>query len=368
MRRRFYSRQSGGSYVSVIFDKSISNPANITIEDDESVLDSILSQFRRCLCKKTADGEVAICYLDDNNSNYYEDGTDSVLTGEEGDVMVNFPEFWYKWIKIDDNKFSYRFALCDIDGDMKHIKRSLLGAYRAYTDSDKIYSISGIIPSEERISEFNQYCNNRGSGYQIIDFQQHCTIAFMLYAKYKTRNLRSILGNGGVDRYDKSSIIQTGSSNINGISDTEKESSQYVCGLGIEGVYGGGEELVGGVTVNNNIFIITDPDGSVREITAGKSSGTVAHVSAEDGPFFDMVPTGVTNWVDDHYMSYYYQGSYTGHVVSRSGPDGSDSRNTGVAFMRSDMDPRSWKYSRIAFRGIIHEIQKSSEFKSLPLL
>lgn len=311
---------------------------------------------------------MAICYLDDENSYFYEDQSYAELNGEEGDTMVNFPEFWYKWVKIDDNRFAYRFALSDIQGDWKHVERSLLGAYKAYIDSDKMYSRSGIIPSSAKASVLNQYCENRGLGYQIIDFQQHCVIAFMLYSKYKTRNLRSILGNGGVDEYESSSIIQTGSSNMTGISDTEKETNQYVCGLGIEGVYGGFEEIVKGVTVKNNVFTITDPDGTVREVAAGKSDGTIAHISAEDGPFFDMVPTGITTWLNDHYMCKYYQSPYAGFVISRSGSAGSDSRTTGVAFIRSNKDPRYSEYSRLAFRGTIHEIQDSSEFKALPLL
>lgn len=72
------------------FDKSKSDPQNITGEINSGVIATILSKFRRCLCKKTADGEVSIAYLRDDNSNYYEDGTAAKLDGTEGDVMVDF--------------------------------------------------------------------------------------------------------------------------------------------------------------------------------------------------------------------------------------------------------------------------------------
>ena len=37
-------------------------------------------------------------------------GSPADLTGQEGDVMVVFLEFWYKWYKVDDNKFLYQIS------------------------------------------------------------------------------------------------------------------------------------------------------------------------------------------------------------------------------------------------------------------
>ena len=90
------------------------------------------SQSSAAVCvKKTKEGEVTIAYLRDDNSNFYEDGTAAKLDGTEGDVMVDFPEFYYKWVKVDDNKFTYRFAFYNVDGSYKHVPRSLVGAYKA---------------------------------------------------------------------------------------------------------------------------------------------------------------------------------------------------------------------------------------------
>ena len=80
----------------IVFDKSKSDPQNITGEINSGVIATILSKFRRCLCKKTAEGQVTIAYLNNSNSNQYEDGTAAKLDGTEGDVMVDFPEFYYK--------------------------------------------------------------------------------------------------------------------------------------------------------------------------------------------------------------------------------------------------------------------------------
>lgn len=56
-------------------------------------------------------GEVFVCRLKKNNSNLYLDGSQANLTGPEGDVMVVFLEFWYKWYKVDDNRFLYHLLI-----------------------------------------------------------------------------------------------------------------------------------------------------------------------------------------------------------------------------------------------------------------
>ena len=87
----------------MVFDKSVSDPANITISEDSDFLNRLItSGFYRVLCKSAmGGGEVFVCRLDDNDSNFYFDGSPADLTGQEGDVMVVFLEFWYKWYKID---------------------------------------------------------------------------------------------------------------------------------------------------------------------------------------------------------------------------------------------------------------------------
>ena len=97
----------------MVFDKSVSDPANITISEDFDFLYRLItSGFYRVLCKSAmGGGEVFVCRLDDNDSNFYLDGSPADLTGQEGDVMVVFLEFWYKWYKVDDNKFLYHSSM-----------------------------------------------------------------------------------------------------------------------------------------------------------------------------------------------------------------------------------------------------------------
>lgn len=308
-------------------------------------------------------GEVFVCRLKDSDSNLYLDGSPAVLTGQEGDVMVVFLEFWYKWYKVDDNRFLYHFADHDIDGTYIHVPKSLVGAYKGYVSLNKLYSWSGVAPSTNiSFNNFRSYARARGTGYQMIDFQQHCVIAMMLYAKYKTRNLQTVLGAGGA------TTTTTGSSNATGGADTKKENSKYVCGLGLEGVFGGINEWVEGVEINNRVWTITDPDGSTRNVNAGTSNGWITNIAAENGPFFDMVPTGVGGEMSTHYSDYYYQKLGNSLVLARSYYD--SHTNGGVACAGADYGA-SHTYSdygsRLAFRGTISEVSME-QFKKLPAL
>lgn len=351
----------------ITFDKSKSDPQNITGEINSGVIKMILAKFRRCLCKKTKDGEVTIAYLRDDNSNFYEDGTAAKLDGTEGDVMVDFPEFYYKWVNVDNSKFTYRFAFYNVDGTYKHVPRSLVGAYKGYMSGNKLYSRSGVTPTTNKsTNDFDGYATARGGGYQRIDFQQHCVIAFMLYARYGNRNLQAVLGAGGAVY---SPATTTGSSNATGIADTKNETSKYVCGLGLEGVFGGIYEWVKGVAINDRVWTITDPDGSSRNVNAGTSDGWITNVAAENGPFFDMVPTNVGGSETTHYSDYYYQSSGSGLVLARSYyssfTDGGVScagAYGGASYADSDCG------SRLAFRGVIREAESVEAFKALAVL
>lgn len=351
----------------IVFDKSKSDPQNITGEINSGVIATILSKFRRCLCKKTAEGQVTIAYLNNSNSNQYEDGTTAELDGTEGDVMVDFPEFYYKWEEVDDNKFRYRFAEYNVDGSFKHVPRSLVGAYKAYQTGSKLYSRSGVTPTTNvSSSQFDTYAAARGTGYQRIDFQQHCIIAFMLYAKYGNRNLQAVLGAGGATY---SPATTTGSSNSCGNADTQNETSKYVCGLGLEGVFGGIYEWVKGVEINNRIWEITDPDGSTRNVNAGTTDGWITNIAAENGPFFDMVPTNVGGSETTHYSDYYYQSSGSALVLARSYSVSNSYGGVACAYafdVASGAD--SGCGSRLAFRGVIREAESVSAFKALQVL
>lgn len=95
-RRRTYGGLAPGEAdFTITLAKGVSDPSKIVSIDGDGMED-FLKRFRRCLMKSTRDHHANICYLNDSDSNYYGDGSKADLTGSEGDVMVYFPEFWYK--------------------------------------------------------------------------------------------------------------------------------------------------------------------------------------------------------------------------------------------------------------------------------
>lgn len=233
--------------------------------------------------------------------------------------------------------------------------------------SNKLYSRSGVTPTTSKsTNDFEGYATARGKGYQRIDFQQHCVIAFMLYAKYGNRNLQAVLGKGGATY---SPATTTGSSNATGNADTKNESSKYVCGLGLEGVFGGIYEWVKGVEINNRVWKITDPDGSIRNVNAGTSDGWITNVAAENGPFFDMVPTNVGGSETTHYSDYYWQNSGGSLVLTRSFSDSNTGGGVACAYAYYVASYTNTDIgSRLAFRGVIREAASVSAFKALSVL
>lgn len=360
----------------IVFDKSISDPANITGYGTSGIMD-LCSKWRRCLVKTTAPGEVAICYLKDDNSNFYHDGTPAILTGAEGDVMVYQPDIYYKYQNIGGDKFGYNISNTPIEGGQS-FNRSLIGAYKGYIKpsgggsggggSRELRSISGVAPTVSKtIDEFKKAASSGSSssfGWDIIDYHQHCVIALMFYAKYGTRDAQAVLGSGGA-MYDSNNT--TGNTNLIGNADTQNETANYVNFLGIEGEHGGIYEWVSGVTINNLVWTIPNPDGTTRDVTAFPDNGWIMEIAASVGPYFDLIPTRVGGSATTYYSDYYYQNTGS-RVLARScsSADADGGVSCAAVYYGASYEFASCG-SRLAFHGKINVIDDPAEFISLPV-
>jgi hypothetical protein len=331
----------------------------------------------RVLAKNTAEGEVTVTYLDENNSTLYADGTTSAtLTGTHGDVMVYKPEFWYKYTSIDDNHFAYDIAETPGGATWIHSPASLIGAYKSYITGNMMYSRSDVVPTIDWKGYYEHVAaaEARGKGYQLIDFEQHSMIALLFYAKYGDRNSQEVLGKGTAN-YDSNNT--TGSTNLLfGNRDTKiaDNSPGYVNFEGIEGVYGGVDEYVGGVMVDNGVWTITNPNGTTTRNVQAYTDGTalgfgiITDIAASQGPYFDMVPIAITSYNDPYT---YYADGYTFHnsisqpIRSYHNPD-----ITGMGgiscISASHYDAPGTTHSnivsRLAFRGKIKWVNSANDF------
>lgn len=356
------------SLAQIIFDTSISDPRNIAIIDQDLTMDKIFAKNGRVLFKRTGDNQGTYIYLDSTDTTKFKDGTTALLDTSQGDAMVVLPEFWYKYEKLEGTKFCYWVSDTEKDSTWVHIGQSLVGTYKGYANASKLYSRSGVTPTTSTTyTNFASYAAARGAGYQLIDFQQHCVIALLLYAKYKNRNSQNSVGNGSAVDYPTSS---TGTTNQNGNKDTVSGVRGYVNGLGIEGVFGGISEWVQGVSIQDNVWTITDPDGATRKVNAYTSNGWITGEAFETGPFFDMVPTAAINGSDNTYYSdNYHQASGGPFCLLRS--YGSSSTFGGVAYSNARVtalvSPADVS-SRLAFRGTLTEETDVAKFKAIPIV
>lgn len=354
-------------YAEIVFDKSMSNPSNITGDINSGAIATILSKVRRCLVKKTSNGNVTISYLRNDNSNYYEDGSVANLTGTEGDVMVYLPQFYYKLYNVSSTQRGLRFSEYQIDATYKKITEGLVGAYKAYNVSSKVYSRSGVTPTASvSQANFSAYAQARGSGYDIIDYEMHCAIAFLFYAKYGNRSSQAVLGTGGMS-YGSG---QTGTTDALGNIDTQNATTGAVNFCGIEAVHGWYYEWVSKVAINNRVWTITNSDGTTRTVTAGTSDGWITDIAAMGGSeYLDVIPIAAGGSDITYFSDYYYQSTGTGRVLARSCGSSSTYGVVAYAYAYSDSSDTGTDIgSRLAFRGEISEAESVAAFKALPVL
>lgn len=338
---------------------------NVWEESQDSVISQILSEMGCVLFKRTGDKAGTFIRLDENTRLKYFDGSVAKTDGTEGDVMVYLPEYYYRYENLGGTKFAYRFSRVNLGEDWVHVPASLVGAYKGYVSSKKLYSRSGVTPKGDiSFNNATTYSEARGTGYQIIDYYQHCQIAMLFYAKYRNRHSQAVLGIGGAEYNTK-----TGGTDALGNRDTEKASSGWVNFRGIEGVFGGLEEYVKGVIINNNVWSITNLDNSVRTVKAYSSMGYISHIQAEKGPFFDVIPTSIQSQeqLGENYCAYYYTLGSEEIILSRSGAHAVEG-NGSIAYTYANDATTSISYtkgSRLAFRGELTESKDVNSFKEI---
>ena len=355
----------------LIFDTAVHLPANITVQNSAD-LETLLSQTRRCLAKKTADG-MAICYLNDANFTQYEGGEGAALDGSEGDVMVCLPDVYYRHERLDDTHFRYGILGEAVDDTYHCFPASLLGAYKGYVEGGKLYSVAGKTPTASlTYDELKMAATARGEGFQLIDFAQHCQLAMLLYAKYKTRDLQAVLGSGAAS-FDTGNT--TGMRDAFGLTDTTPETATgYVSALGVEGIFGCLSEYLEGIFYLDRTWHLTDPDGTERTVEAASSpTGWISRMALEEGPFFDLIPTqtgasGSTMYADltqvvESLLPLCAARSYFSSGSVKYADDGIaylDALN--VSYL-----PSPFYGSRLAYRGNIQVVESVAAFKQIPI-
>lgn len=221
-----------------------------------------------------------------------------------------------------------------------------------------------------KASQYHDLATALGNGFDIIDYETHCKIAHLFYAKYANRNPQEMSQFGyGEDSYTR--ITGTTSS----LGNNDGKTSTQISFLGIEDFYGGKYEWMSGIHSNGSVYYIYDgfepdavPTASYRTVDVGglTRQGNISKVYW--GEHGDMIPKEVSASSTTHYCDWgYVTGSDSGwHVAIRSYGSAGDSG--GVAFF--DAQYTSDRYSgdvssRIQYRGKIQELSVE-EFNKIP--
>ncbi len=226
---------------------------------------AIQSLMRRCVLN--SDGSVNY-YLHPDNSNFKEDGTPSVLTGADGNVMVEIPKHYIK-VETVGNVDSFSVSLTPETGyvldpaflkwngtAMVEVPYRYFRAYEGFVSGGKLLSVSGVTPTRtQTIATFRTQAMANGAGWHLTDWNLLNTIKRLCYIEFCDFIVTKYLGEGNYAGSDYG--ITTGQSNALGNrSSNNTHNDKYMSYRGIENMYADIWEFVDGVNVNNYQFYV----------------------------------------------------------------------------------------------------------------
>lgn len=221
---------------------------------------SIQSMMKRCVVKP--DGTVNY-YLHPESSNFKEDGTPSVLTGADGNVMVEIPKHYIK-VETVGNVDSFSVSLTPEPGyvldpaflkwngtKMVEVPYRYFRAYEGFVSNGKLLSISGVTPTRRQtIATFRTQAMANGAGWHLTDWNLLNTIRRLCYIEFCDFIVTKYLGEGNHTGGDCG--ITTGQSNALGNrSSNSTHNDKYMSYRGIENLYADIWEFVDGININN---------------------------------------------------------------------------------------------------------------------
>ena len=278
----------------------------------------IQKNMKRCVLN--SDGTVNY-YLDHYDSTKKADGTTAILTGADGNVMVEVPKFWYKH-ELNGNEHQWWVSPTPLAGYSIHpwfleggVEASFR-YYRAYTcinKGDVLRSVSGVTPTRtQTIATFRTQARANGAGWQLCSWNAINAIQILYLTEYCNFNSQSMIGHGNHIGTDYG--IVTGQSNVIGNeSSGSLNNDMWMSYRGIENFYADCWEFVDGINVQNyKVFLNQNPDTFDSDVFNGDyvdSGITVptannSYVKKVSGNFIPTVLGGDSNtFITDAFWS-----------------------------------------------------------------
>ena len=321
----------------------------------------IQSRMRGCVLNDQ--GRVVYYLNKDNWDSTAGNTAASVLTGADGQVMVEIPKFYY-YYDSSVNVHSWRISLQQLKGFTVHpafikdgveVNYRYIGAYEgvlydvsgsAYTDGnasqvkdftattgDKLSSISGKLPvTNGTRANFRTIAKNRGAAWRQLDYDLVYAIELLMLVEYGSFYVQNIAEVGpGISNVSDwftynnyYPIAATGNGNaIGGVSGDNAgatacatEATKYSKYRGIENFYGHILKWVDGINVNSNKVYVTNVSSSWADNTSTGYIDTGITLKNSDGwqtalaySSRLMLPTAVGGASTTHLTDYYWQAS-----------------------------------------------------------
>lgn len=260
-------RISGVEYFGVKIDLNQSDPeTSVTYIHDakgmtpgsaEWAKTSIFKNIKPCLFK---DGKV-VGYLNPNNFEQFENGSEADLSGSAGNVMIEIPKLGYKIeinsmneltvvITAEENVegFSYSAHARNADGDRDKL---YIAAYIGTVASNRLQSRRGNPTDNRSLNDFRAAAQANGAGYDVWGFYQIVLLQCLFLLKYKTLNSQAALGMGVVS---DTVAYTVGGTFAKGMDFNSGQSGrEHMKFLGIEDLWGNLDVYVDGVHTTGDL-------------------------------------------------------------------------------------------------------------------
>ena len=378
--KSFNSNDLEGSFASFSWDSAFPSPNAVDYIPGVTKVTNIHKGMRRCLVKD--DGSINY-YLNPYNSLYKESGEPAVLTGADGQVMVEIPKFYikkekkgtiYTWTISDlelpgfslhpaflkdntvvDNRYygAYDACLYDVSAS-QYISGLNLDNADSLIDinNDILSSVSGIYPIVGITrAQARSLASKRGAGWRQLDFWLVQAIQILYLVEYQSFYSQNILGNGNTaDGYVASSSNQedsphsiSGRSNSLGNSSTNtligkntvtNPPMAFMSYRGIENFFGNCWNWVDGFNINSSVVYVNNTTSQFSDDTATNYTniGTIANASGYPNSILNInnaiLPATVGGSSSTYFTDYFWIA--TGWRVAIFGGGANDGASAGA--------------------------------------
>lgn len=319
------------------------------------------NQIKPCVFKNG----VVNYYLNPNDYSKKADGTTAdITTGNDGDVMVEFPKIWWKFETVGTDIY-IRYATNKKDSTYKCLAHQrgttekdkvYVSAYLGANISSKLRSLSGKTPTvSQTIGAFRTLAQANGSGYDQMAYYQLLMLQVLYIVMFKDRDSQTALGQGYTASTNNASTT-TGQLNTKGLFYGESTGKVQMKFCGIEDFYGNLRYWIDGFFSDSSINILianqsfNDTGSGYTNYGQGATSNIYGFISRIQGGTETGFVGRVTNGSNTtHYADYAYLYASRLPYFGGSWNAASDIGSFGFQVFKTDTTTADYIGSRLMF-------------------